>query len=114
MYAEYKRRCADGRFGLGDVFVWDTKEVTVFNLGTQQSWRSRADLSAIDRALRKMVQTCEERGVETVGLPRIGAGLGGLPWADVRALVASVGATTTVELMVFEEVVPGARAERLP
>lgn len=114
MYAEYKCRCADGRFGLGDVFVWDARDVTVFNLGTQQSWRSRADLPAIDRALRKMVQTCEERAIKTVGLPRIGAGLGGLPWADVRALVASVGATTTVELMVFEEVAPGARAERLP
>lgn len=48
--------------------------------------------------------------MKTVGLPRIGAGLGGLPWADVRALVASVGATTPVELMVFEEFAPGAPA----
>jgi hypothetical protein len=37
MFAEYKLRCADGRFGLGNVFVWNEGELTVYNLGTQDA-----------------------------------------------------------------------------
>jgi hypothetical protein len=45
MYSEYKQRCADGRFRLGDVFTWHEAGMTVFNLGTQKTWRSKAELS---------------------------------------------------------------------
>src|SRR5512141_2670107 len=39
MYQEYRQHCRDGKFRLGDVFVWESKPL-VFNLGTQQSYRS--------------------------------------------------------------------------
>ncbi|MFP2931529.1 hypothetical protein ACLESO_41360 [Pyxidicoccus sp. 3LG] len=42
-------------------------------------------------------------------LPRIGAGLGGLGWEDVRALLARLGQETPVELVVFEEYAPAAK-----
>jgi len=40
--------------------------------------------------------------IARVGLPRIGAGLGGLAWPTVRALLATIAATTSVELIVFD------------
>lgn len=88
MYAEYKRRCADGQFNLGDVFVWRQGGITVFNLGTQKTWRTKADLVAVKSALQAMVELAAQAGVERIGLPRIGAGLGGLAWRDVRAALA--------------------------
>lgn len=102
MYAEYKRRCADGRFGLGDVFAWREGELTVFNLGTQAHWRGKADLDATVRAVNEMVRLADEAGVKRVGLPRIGAGLGGLSWSDVRRALEAAGAKSAVELVVFE------------
>jgi O-acetyl-ADP-ribose deacetylase (regulator of RNase III) len=106
MYAEYKERCADGRFTLGEVFMWTEGGTTVFNLGTQRSWKTKADLSAIETAVRKMVQLAEHHGTQRVGLPRIGAGLGGLPWPKVRSLLARIGEETSIELVVFEEFAP--------
>ena len=41
-------------------------------------------------------------GVRRIGLLRIGAGLGGLPWVDVRALLKRLGGETDLELVVFE------------
>jgi O-acetyl-ADP-ribose deacetylase (regulator of RNase III) len=87
MYSEYKQRCADGRFRLGDVFTWHEAGTTVFNLGTQKTWRSKADLGAIKTATREMVRIAEESTIERIGLPRIGGGLGGLEWSSVRDLV---------------------------
>lgn len=108
MYAEYARRCADGTFGLGDVFEWSEQGVTVFNLGTQRTWRTKAELGAIETSLREMVRRAGASGIGRIGMPRIGAGLGGLRWEDVRAVIETVAAGTTVELVVFERFVPGA------
>lgn len=106
MYAAYKERCARGAFGLGDVFVWKQGDVTIFNLGTQRTWRTKAELSAVRTALHKMVQIAEQADIRRIGLPRIGAGLGGLAWADVHAELAQLGDSTSVELVVFEEYEP--------
>jgi O-acetyl-ADP-ribose deacetylase (regulator of RNase III) len=102
MYEEYRARCADGRFGLGDVFLWSADDRTVFNLGTQKTWRTKAKLADVETALRAMVKLAERDGIAEIGLPRIGAGLGALPWADVRAAIERIGGDTIVALVVFE------------
>ena len=35
IYLEYRRRCADKTFMLGDVFVWTESTPVVYNLATQ-------------------------------------------------------------------------------
>ena len=107
MYAAYKARCREGRFGLGDVFLWEQDGVCVFNLGTQKSWRSRAKLSAIRSAVAEMLRLAEARGLAEIGLPRIGAGFGGLDWVEVRPLLEELAAESPVRLLVCEEHVPG-------
>ncbi len=77
---------------------------------SQRTWRSKAELGAIETAVRAMVRLAEqgELGrIDRIGLPRIGAGLGGRPWPDVRAALEAVGASTRVELVVFETYAPG-------
>lgn len=106
MFAEYKRRCADGRFALGDVFAWVEGGLTIYNLGTQKTWRSGAVMSAIETATTAMVRLAEQASIATIGLPRIGAGLGGLPWPEIRAFLGALGARTAVDLIVIETFAP--------
>lgn len=103
MFEEYAARCADGRFGLGDVFMWTEGDETVFNLGTQEHWRKKAQLPALAQALRKMVELAANGSIERVGLPRIGAGLGGLDWMRVKRVLEEVGKETKITLVVFEQ-----------
>ena len=106
MFEEYRGRCADGRFGLGDVFVWSEDDRTVYNLGTQEHWRKKAQLAALTRSLAKMVSLAKAAGIARIGLPRIAAGLGGLDWPKVKAALETAGAEPEVTLVVFEEFVP--------
>ena len=66
MFEEYAARCADERFGLGDVFVWSEGDLTVYNLGTQEHWRKKAQLSAVTRSLAKMVSLAKAGGIAVV------------------------------------------------
>jgi O-acetyl-ADP-ribose deacetylase (regulator of RNase III) len=102
MYGEYKRRCTSGSFQLGDVFCWTENGLTIFNLGTQKSWKTKAELESIKTAVKSMVSIAEKLEIACIGLPRIGAGLGGLSWETVRAVLVEIGGTTKVELRVFE------------
>lgn len=110
MYAEYREMCRDGKFRPGDVFAWRDDDVVVFNLGTQVHWQTAATLVAIEDSLRRMLRLATEFGVDRIGVPRIGAGLGGLDWTDVRAVLEAVARDTAVELVVFEEYVAATAA----
>ena len=107
MFEEYKTRCADGRFHLGDVFVWTEGDETVYTMAIQEHWKQKAKLPALSMALRRVVELAHEARIERVGLPRIGAGALGLDWARVRNIVKEVGVTTPVELLVFEQFIRG-------
>ena len=113
MFAEYRQKCREGTFLLGDVMVWSDGREIVFNLGTQAHWRTAAELPALTKAVRTMVSLATEARLDRVALPRIGAGLGGLDWADVRHVLQEAGAASPVELVVFETYVP-AKTTRAP
>jgi len=100
MYREYWRRCQVGRFPLGDVFVWPDDRVVVYNLATQPLPRPPAVLDAIDTSVRAALDDARRRGLSRLGLPRIGAGLGGLAWPDVAAVLAAAAEASPVELVV--------------
>jgi O-acetyl-ADP-ribose deacetylase (regulator of RNase III) len=107
MFEEYRARCEDGRFGLGDVFTWTEGEHTIFNLGMQEHWKKKAQIPALVRSLQKMCELAAHAGVSRIGLPRIGAGLGGLDWTRVKKVMSEVGDQTSVTLVVFEQFVRG-------
>ncbi len=109
MYEEYRRRCkAEPReFNLGDAWLWkEPGKPWVFNLGTQEGyWRSRATYEAVREALTKMREQAETGRVESIAVPRIGAGLGGLSWKKVRQVIEEVFADWPGTLYVYEEYV---------
>jgi O-acetyl-ADP-ribose deacetylase (regulator of RNase III) len=106
MFDEYRKRCKAGLFALGDVMVCNEKDRIIFNLATQQHWKTGAELPAITKSVGHMVSLAERSGIDRIGIPRIGAGLGGLPWPKVRDVLKRAGDRSRVELVVFETYVP--------
>jgi O-acetyl-ADP-ribose deacetylase (regulator of RNase III) len=100
MYAQYADRCRAGRFAPGDVFVWDAGEVVVYNLATQLKPGADARLDAISVSVRAALADAAERRIRRLGVPRLGAGIGGLDWNDVADVLHAAAATSTVELVV--------------
>ena len=83
MYLEYKQLCKENKFCPGDVFDYDYGNGHIYNLGTQATWRTRAKIEYIEKALIQMLELASGDNVTAIALPAIGAGLGGLKWDDV-------------------------------
>lgn len=90
MYNEYKRLCKEKLFPLGDVYTYDYGNGTIFNLGTQTTWKTKADINAVENSLIKMLSYAHQNNIFKIALPKIGAGLGGLDWNDVKSVINKV------------------------
>ena len=88
MYLEYKQLCKENKFCPGDVFDYDYGNGHIYNLGTQATWRTRAKIEYIEKALIQMLELASGDNVTAIALPAIGAGLGGLKWDDVKRILA--------------------------
>lgn len=102
MYAEYQERCWTGALKLGRFHEWTApdKSVTVFNLATQVRRGKHAGLPSLRDAVEWMLFRAEDLGIEAVAIPRIGAGIGGLDWPDVDAVLRRLAARSPVRLVV--------------
>ena len=49
-----------------------------------------------------MVELAELENIQNIGLPKIGAGLGGLDWQQVKSMLIEIGKNTSVDLIVYE------------
>lgn len=87
MYQQYKKMCQEGRFSLGDVFIYNHDNEVIFNLATQKTWRTKANITAIETALMKMLDYADQNKISKIAIPKIGAGLGGLNWNDAKIVI---------------------------
>nr|WP_314499834.1 macro domain-containing protein [uncultured Chryseobacterium sp.] len=103
MYKEYKLLCQEGLFLLGDVFIYKYENGTIFNLGTQATWKTKADLNSIEIALEKMLSYSNLNKINKIALPKIGAGLGGLDWKDVKRIIENLSENyPQIDLLIVE------------
>jgi O-acetyl-ADP-ribose deacetylase (regulator of RNase III) len=101
MYERYRQLCRSGQYKVGDCFAWQAQDgLTIYNLASQDRPGRDARLDAIESSARRMIEHAQANGIRRIGLPQIGAGIGGLAWADVERSLERAIADSPVELIV--------------
>jgi O-acetyl-ADP-ribose deacetylase (regulator of RNase III) len=123
-FKAYERACKMGEVEPGRMFVFDTGQLThpryIINFPTKRHWRGRSRIEDIQTGLDALVAEVRRRGIRSIALPPLGAGLGGLPWADVRSRIERAFlALPDVHAVVFEptptsETAPVPKARKIP
>jgi len=103
-YVYYRNACENDSFFIGSVRIYRNADKYLINLGTQDKFINPAKLEDVKLALNNMIYIVSgiPENIKTIGLPRIGAGLGGLAWEDVKQVILDLD-TEGLELIVFEE-----------
>lgn len=78
----HKHACNDGILRVGNPVLW-RGQVLLFP--TKEHWRNPSDMEYIKSGLRWMVDNW--LAGQTIAFPRLGCGLGGLSWSDVRPVM---------------------------
>ena len=123
-FRAYAAACRDGEVQPGRMFVFETHQLAppryIINFPTKRHWRGRSRLEDIDAGLETLVAEIRRLGLGSVAVPPLGAGLGGLPWKEVRGRIErALGALPDLRVVVFEphgtpEDARGRKAKRKP
>ena len=94
MFLQYNSLCTSGNFKPGDVFPYEyTPGCYVYNLATQKHYAIHGQLAKLEhirKSVSKMLEHASAHNVMDIALPKIGAGLGGLDWEDVKIVLEDV------------------------
>lgn len=102
----------------GGAWFWGGAEgARVFNLMTQEGRHEhgarpgKATVSNVRHALQELAKQVEAEGIESLALPRIATGVGGLDWDEVRPVVHECLGHLDIPVYVYATYRKGERAE---
>lgn len=89
----YAAACKAGEVAVGRMFVTRNPELVgprwIVNFPTKQDWRHPSKLEWIESGLDDLGKVLVANGIRSIAIPRLGCGLGGLPWELVQPLLVS-------------------------
>lgn len=92
-FRAYALACEGGEVQPGKMFVYDTGSFTnpryIINFPTKRHWKGKSRIEDVESGLIALAREVSERGIKSVAIPPLGAGLGGLDWDDVRPRIAA-------------------------
>lgn len=103
----YARACKVKEVQTGKMFVTETTELMgprwIVNFPTKQHWRAKSQMQWIIDGLADLRGFIEQNHVRSIAIPPLGAGNGGLNWAEVKPHIEqALGDLEGVDIIVFE------------
>ena len=94
MYKDFRHYCQVSHPKAGEIWTWTSADKRhIVNLLTQESAYGhgakpgKATTTYVNSALKKLHKFIESKNIESVALPCIATGVGGLTWDDIYPLV---------------------------
>lgn len=92
-YEAYRKACAADEVQPGSMFIYATgtmfKPRYIINFPTKRHWRGKSRYEDIEMGLKALVEDIQRLGIQSVAVPPLGCGLGGLDWQRVRKMIES-------------------------
>jgi len=104
-FKSYQRACKAGEVVIGRMHVVQrlASPRFIINFPTKKHWRRPSRLEYIDSGLADLVARVRELGIESIAVPPLGCGNGGLDWGSVRPrIVEAFEAIPDVRVRLFE------------
>jgi O-acetyl-ADP-ribose deacetylase (regulator of RNase III) len=103
----YKTACAQGLVEPGKMFVFDAgalaKPHYIINFPTKQHWRASSKIDFIKTGLEDLVFQVQRLSIQSIAIPPLGCGNGGLDWAQVKPLIVKAfECVPDVQVRLFE------------
>lgn len=103
----YRRASANREVRVGHVLVTSNQALVgprwILHFPTKRHWRNPSRIEWIREGLRDLVRVVKERRIESIALPPLGCGNGGLEWSRVRREIeAAASDMPDVRVFVYE------------
>lgn len=107
-FKAYAAACGRDEVQPGRMFVFDTGQLTapryIINFPTKRHWRGKSRIEDIESGLGALAETIREKKIQSIAVPPLGSGLGGLDWErEVRPRIErALASLSDVRIFVYE------------
>jgi O-acetyl-ADP-ribose deacetylase (regulator of RNase III) len=105
-FRRYAAACKAKEVQTGKMFVTPVHELDgprwIVNFPTKQHWRAPSRMEWVVEGLQDLRRFLIEQQVKSIAIPPLGAGNGGLEWADVREQIELALGDLDIDILVFE------------
>ncbi|ARF18032.1 Appr-1-p processing protein [Sporosarcina sp. P34] len=108
VFKQYAKDCKAGSVQVGKMHVVPVHGLAspkfVINFPTKEHWRNPSTLDYILDGLQDLVQVIQELNIQSIALPPLGCGNGGLDWSNVRPYIIEALQPLSIDVHLYEPV----------
>lgn len=102
MFNAYQAACKKGEVRSGKPFLYKDLYKIILNVPTKDNWKEPSKYEFVEAGLKAIRDHFQEWGIKSIALPPLGCGLGGLDWAQVKALMVKYLDELPIDVEVYE------------
>ena len=108
-FRAYQRACKRNEVQPGKMLVVTTGSLSnprhIINFPTKRHWRQKSRIGDISLGLTDLIAVVKDLSIQSIALPPLGCGNGGLEWPEVRPLIEKAfRSLAEVEVLLYEPV----------
>ena len=105
-YKVYKAACNKGELKVGTILIVKDGDLFnqkfIVNFPTKQHWRAPSEISYIEDGLIALKKAIKEHAIQSIAIPPLGCGLGGLDWNVVKPMIIEALQELDVHIDIYE------------
>ncbi len=105
----YQKACKNSQVQPGHMFTVATETLFnpryIINFPTKRHWRQKSKIEDIQSGLTALINEVQDLGIQSIAIPPLGCGNGGLTWSDVKPLILEAfESLPSVDVILFEPI----------
>ena len=105
-FRAYAATCKAGQLSPGGLFITERHSMfgrrLIINFATKDHWRHPSRLEWVRRGLVALRAEITTRAIQSIAIPPLGAGNGGLDWDDVKPLIVEALSDLDCDIVIYE------------
>lgn len=106
-FKAYQQACKLGAVQIGKMFVFQNNQLLspryIINFPTKDHWRGKSKIEYIETGLQDLIAVIQHNHIQSIAIPPLGAGLGGLDWQLVKQKIEySLSHLGNVDIYIYE------------
>lgn len=106
-FRAYEKASKNEEVKVGKMFVTHDSNTTtgeriIINFPTKTSWRKPSEYKYIEDGLADLVEVINDKQIQSIAIPPLGAGNGGLNWEKVKKMIEQKLGHLNIDIYVYE------------
>ncbi len=106
-YKLYVKACKEEEIKIGKLFVTEDSSLLggrkiIINFPTKTDWRKPSEYSYIESGLKELARLITENKIQSIAIPPLGAGNGGLDWHLVKNMIQQYLSGLKCDIQIYE------------